>query len=164
MKQYKKQGDRLIGFDKDAPTSWITLGYLVFFSSLMIMGIITKAEAAVEVPEVQIIEEIPKIVLIITTEEYNKEQERQQHLADLRTCESQNNDYIFGDSGKSVGPYQWQKATLEAKLGRPVTYDEWVSLATDYEFIHGLTYTTYYEDGEWWRWYNCSIKLGYEKN
>lgn len=166
--KYKK---KLIGLDNRYNTSWVAL--LVLASSAFITGtvfttlhlenqMVYVAEAKEEVkPE-------PQVVQIITTTEWNKIQEketwRQEHLAKLRKCESFGDDGIIGDNGASVGPYQWQKATLEDKIGRKVTNKEWLLMVTDYEFIHELTYKTYFEDGEWWRWYNCSVKLGYTPN
>lgn len=103
--------------------------------------------------------EAPKVVQIITTQEYEKEQHRQSVLAQLRHCESGNNDFAVGDGGASIGSYQWQKETLEHKLGRKMTYDEYYAYVTDYERIHALTYKTYFEDGETWRWKNCTLKI-----
>ena len=172
MKQIKKKTTKkLIGLDNRYNTNWnalLILAAISFLSGTTFYALsqeseyIYYAEASESSPGRQ---NQAKIVQIITNTEYeaiqSKEAQKQAHLAKLRTCESQNDDGAIGDAGKSVGPYQWQKATLEDKLGRKVTNKEWLELATDYEFIHELTYKTYFEDGEWWRWYNCSVKLGY---
>lgn len=160
MKQYKK-----IGLDNRYNTSWKTLGALVFMSAITSLTIQTEPIQYIAIATAEE-KEVPREVQIITTTEWEKmqakEKFRQEHLAKLRYCESSNDDGAIGDAGESLGPYQWQKPTLEDKLGRKVTNKEWILLATDYEFIHELTYKTYFEDGEWWRWYNCSIKLGYQ--
>lgn len=169
----KKTTKKLIGLDKRYNTNWYTLIGLAAISFLSGTSFFALSQESHYFYEAEASESIPSRqnqaveVQIITTTEYqaikDKEDYRQAHLAKLRRCESFGDDGIIGDSGESVGPYQWQKATLEDKLGRKVTNKEWLMLATDYEFIHDLTYKTYFEDGEWWRWYNCSVELGYNK-
>lgn len=160
----KKQ--QYIYYSNQAPTSKFTLLGLVFFAGILGLELFLAAsevDAHTEVPQIQTETSQKQAVevQIITTTEYQALQQKHVHLANLRTCESENYDYAVGDGGKSIGPFQWQKPTLEDKLGYQVTYQEYYDLVTDYEFIYDLTYKTYYEDGEWWRWYNCSVKLGY---
>lgn len=173
MKQIKKRTTKkLIGLDNRYNTSWNTLMFLVGMAfitgtSIYALSLESQQMYIAEASETTQNEpKQPRIVQIMSSKEYDaieaKESRRQAHLAKLRQCESFGDDGIIGDQGASVGPYQWQKATLEDKLGRKVTNKEWLLLATDYEFIHDLTYKTYFEDGEWWRWYNCSVKLGYK--
>ena len=167
MKQ--KTIKKRINLDYRYKTNWNILIILMIIPSLSIFYYLNNNITYTYQAEASVEKDIKKgmEVMIITTSEYEKEKSKedfkQAHLAKLRQCESKGDDGIIGDAGKSVGPYQWQKATLEEKLGRKVTNKEWLQLATDYEFIHKLTYKTYFEDGEWWRWYNCSIKLGYKK-
>lgn len=156
--------NKLISFNNQAPTAWNTLIVLVAGFAILLTYTYTFAketeyvlEQATE--EQETAAEAPKTVQIVTTTEYEAEQRRQAFLDDLRHCESTNYDHAIGDGGASVGPYQWQKETLEDKLGRSLSYDEYYAIATDYERIHDLTYKTYFEDGEAWRWYNCTIKL-----
>lgn len=166
-KKYKK---KLIGRDDRYNTNWnalIALSFIAFIvgtvsytssqEKMLVVNVATKVEAKVE--------RTFREVRIITTQEYEKQQAfenwRQDHLAKLRQCESFGDDGIIGDAGESVGPYQWQKPTLEDKLGRKITNKEWLMLATDYEFIHELTYEVYFEQGEWWRWLNCSNRFNY---
>lgn len=168
--KYKKKA---IGLDNRYNTNWKALGALAFaaFITGLTQYALAYEESILKSELVYIQEEKvtkkpePRIVKIITTQEWEaqqaEEQWKQNHLAKLRKCESGGDDGIIGDAGESVGPYQWQKTTLEDKIGRKVTNKEWLMMVTDYEFIHELTYKTYFEDGEWWRWYNCSVALGY---
>lgn len=158
--------NQYIFYSNKVKTSKYSLALLVIFANIVTMELFlvaSEVNSYEEIPQIQAesSQKRARIVQIITTEEYEAEQQKHAHLANLRTCESQNNDFAVGDGGKSIGPFQWQKPTLEDKLGRAVSYDEYYALVTDYEFIYDLTYKTYYEDGEWWRWYNCSVKLGY---
>ena len=154
--------NKLISYDNDAPTAYQTLIVLAAFAFIVGTYVFTYAKEIEYVLEQEGIAEetrIPKEVKIITTSEFEKEEARQEFLADLRECESQGNDHAVGDGGDSIGAYQWQKPTLEAKLGRAVTYDEYYSIVTDYDRIHELTYDTYFKDGESWRWKNCTLKI-----
>lgn len=171
MKHIKQHADKLIGYDPEAPTAWITLLGLVVITMLFVgetfvdykLDVIEyelsaqEARAATLEKEAEAAREAYKIEL----EAERKEQVRQGILAELRDCESEGYDYAIGDGGDSVGPYQWQKPTLEHKLGRLLTYDEYYAIATDYDTIHELTYKTYFEDGETWRWKRCTQLIGY---
>ena len=160
---------KLIGRDDRYSTNWhalIALAAMAIIAGTVSYTIsqekmLTEQFASLETK----ITKEPREVRIITTQEFEsqqvKENWRQEHLAKLRQCESFGDDGIIGDQGDSVGPYQWQKPTLEDKLGRKITNKEWLLMATDYEFIHELTYQTYFEDGEWWRWKNCSARFNY---
>jgi len=170
--KYKKQiADKAIGYDKDAPTAWFTLFILIVLVTLFIGETFisfkieqlqheisaTKARAATLEEET----EAAKQAKIIEIETVQEERRRQLFLSELRHCESEGDDFAVGDGGDSVGPYQWQKETLEDKLGRKVSREEYISIVTDIDTIHDLTYKTYFEDGEWWRWENCSYKLNH---
>lgn len=162
----KKQ--QYIYYSNEVKTSKYSLILLVILSYILGLELFlatSEVDAHIEAPQIQAETSQKQVVevQIITTSDYEALKKKELHLANLRTCESGNNDFAVGDAGKSVGPYQWQKATLEDKLGYTVTYQEYYDLVTNYKFIYDLTYKTYYEDGEWWRWYNCSIKLGYKK-
>lgn len=162
-----KHNNKFISFNNQAPTAWNTLIVLIAGFAILLTYTYTYAKENEYVLESQtkpaetaeIKREAPKTVQIITTTEYEAEKTKQAFLADLRECESTNYDHAIGDSGDSVGSYQWQKPTLEDKLGRKLTYNEYYDIATNYEEIHALTYKTYFEDGERWRWYNCTIKI-----
>ena len=159
-----KHNNKFISFNNQAPTAWNTLIVLIAGFAILLTYTYTYAKEteyvlesqteAVEAPKTA-----PREVKIITTTEYEAEQTKQAFLADLRQCESEGNDHAIGDGGASVGSYQWQKTTLEDKLGRVLTYNEYYAIVTDYPVIHELTYKTYFEDGERWRWYNCTIKI-----
>ena len=153
---------KLISFNNEAPTAYQTLIVLTAFAFIVGTYVFMYAKETEYVLEQKGIAEEPRIqkeVKIITTSEFEKEETRQTFLADLRECESQGNNHAVGDGGDSIGSYQWQKATLEDKLGRALTYDEYYSIVTDYDRIHDLTYDTYFEDGESWRWKNCTLKI-----
>lgn len=156
--------NKLISYNNNAPTAWNTLIVLVAGFAILLTYTYTYAKEIEYVLETHAVQETAKkeegrIVQIITTSEFKAEETKQAFLAELRTCESTNYDHAIGDSGASVGPYQWQKPTLEDKIGRSLTYNEYYEIATDYETIHDLTYKTYFEDGERWRWTNCTIKI-----
>lgn len=158
----KPNTKKFISFNNQAPTAYQTLIVLAAFAFIVGTYVFTYAKEIEYVLEQEAKTEEPRIrkeVQIVTTSEFEKEENRQAFLADLRQCESQGNDHIVGDGGDSVGVYQWQKPTLEEKLGRALTYDEYYSIVTDYDRIHDLTYKTYFEDGESWRWKNCTLKI-----
>ncbi len=152
--------NKFIEYNNQAPTAWNTLIVLIAGFAILLTYTYTYAKETEYVLEQKPIQQKEaRVVQIITTSEYEKEKEKQAFLADLRECESSNYDHAIGDGGDSVGSYQWQKPTLEDKLGRSLTYNEYYEIVTDYERIHDLTYKTYFEDGERWRWYNCTIKI-----
>lgn len=155
--------NKLISYDRNAPTSWLTLLALIAGFTIFINHA-TANEYVLESNEVQeTTEEVKeaKEVQIITTSEHALQQQKRAILADLRACESEGNNYAIGDGGASVGPFQWQKATFEDKIGRQVTYEYYYDYVTDYERIYKLTEEVYFDQGEWWRWENCSYKIGY---
>ena len=158
-----KQNNKFIGFNNEAPTSWLTLIVLVVGFTIFINNAIasehdvqttTVQEGTEEKQEKQ-----PKEVRIITTTEYVLQQQKAAILDDLRQCESNYDDYAVGDAGASIGPFQWQKATFEDKIGRKVTYEYYYDYVTDYDRIVVLTEKTYFDDGETWRWTNCTNKI-----
>lgn len=156
--------NKYVSYNNKVPTAYQTLIVLAGFSFIVGTYIFTYAKETEYVLEQKAFAETARIepakeVKIITTSEFEKEEARQEFLADLRQCESRGDDYAIGDGGNSLGAYQWQKATLEDKLGRTLTYDEYYSYVTDYDRIHALTYKTYFKDGESWRWKNCTLKI-----
>lgn len=175
MKHKKQYADKLIGYDPEAPTAWITLLALVAITIVFVgetfvdykLDVIEyelsaqEARAATLEKEAEAAREEARKAYEAELEAQRKEQRRQGILAELRNCESDGYDHAIGDGGDSVGPYQWQKPTLEHKLGRSLTYDEYYAIATDYDTIHELTYKTYFEDGETWRWKRCTKIIGY---
>jgi len=154
---------QFIFYDNTAPTAWLTLLLLAIGSVLLINHLQAEINAyELESQTVQETKEERKPeteVRIVTTQEVEREEAKQAFLADLRHCESSGYDNAIGDGGASIGPYQWQKPTLEDKLGTTMSYNEYYAIVTNYDRIHKLTYETYFEDGEWWRWYNCTNHL-----
>lgn len=148
----RKYAKKCIQYNNKVKTSRYTLTLLVI-TSLLLINHIAHA-ATFETPEIH-----DYSVSRALLEEKAEERRQESFLAELRVCESSFNDYAVGDNGESLGPYQWQKPTLEDKLGREVTDQEYRDIVTDYETIHELTKKTYFEDGEYWRWLNCHNKI-----
>lgn len=162
----KESADYFIKYDNTAPTSWITLLALIIvfavtFTNQFVEWYIEDANQAIAEMHLATVVEAAEIIPEPVVN--SKEVDRQLFLKELRFCESTNNDFKAGDSGKSVGPYQWQKPTLEDKLGKKVSYDEYYSIVTNYELIHKITYYTYFVEGESWRWKNCTNKINKQK-
>jgi len=161
--KHSHSGRKLVGYDKSAPTAWISLLVLVVLtitvvdSSLNILLDLDTKAAAAEVAAAAQLEQIA--VEKEQAEAKRRELERQWFLAELRKCESTMDDFKVGDGGASIGAYQWQKPTLEDILGRKMSYAEYYAIATDYEKIHPITYHTYFERKETWRWLNCRNKI-----
>ena len=80
-------------------------------------------------------------------------------LAALMQCESSGLSTAVGDSGDSIGYYQWQKPSLEEVMGQKLTYDQYYAIATNFEEIHYWTRHAYFELGQTWRWVNCHTKI-----
>lgn len=164
--KHKTSADYFIKYDNNAPTAWLTLLLLVVVvgvtftnrlvddfiedSNIRIVEIAQAAEMNQEYIDAKM-----KIALV--------EENKQEFLGELRSCESSGNDFARGDSGASLGIYQWQKESLEDYLGRRITYDEYYSIATDFDKIHPITYDTYFVKGESWRWKNCTNKIMKQK-
>lgn len=167
MKHKKRLADQAIGYQKNAPTSFKTLTALVVFSALLIFNLAqaqnnveSQATGFTQVAEASEKDEEADIRTGIEQSVAQTEKARRSSiLAKLRLCESTNDDFAEGDGGDSIGPYQWQKPTLEDKLGRTLSYDEYYSIVTDYETIHEITEKTYFDDGESWRWKICTRKI-----
>jgi hypothetical protein len=155
--------NKLISYDKNAPTSWLTLILLVAGFTIFINQAIAsehELEATTKIEETRSEEKQEgRTAQIITTTEYALQQQKAAILADLRACESEGNDYAIGDGGASVGPFQWQKSTFEDKIGRKVTYEYYYDYVTDYERIYKLTEEVYFDQGETHRWFNCTNKI-----
>ena len=163
-----KNNNRFISFNNNAPTAWNTL--IVLIAAMAIFATYTYVCAQEikyvatqsEVEEARSEEkEARKEVQIITTAEFAVQEEKRAILAELRECESNGYNLASGDNGASNGPFQWQKPTFEDKIGREVSYSYYYEYVTDYERIYKLTEETFFDDGEWWRWENCSYKIGY---
>ena len=174
MKQYQKQQSKhLIKYNNQAPTAWETLIYLIGFAAIVTIYLFTSIKEhemliLAEIAEASTSQEVqnqpvPREVRIVTTTQYEAEKTRQDWLDKLEICESEQNLYAIGDSGASVGPFQWQKPTFEEKIGKSVTYNEYYNFVTNYDKIRALTYEVFFEQDEWWRWENCSYKIGYKK-
>tara|TARA_R110000851_G_scaffold82401_1_gene180638 strand:+ start:605 stop:1090 length:486 start_codon:yes stop_codon:yes gene_type:complete len=157
--------NKLVSFDKEAPTAWLTLIIMVAGFGIFINNALAndhELEQTTSQEETRIEEKQEgRPARIITTTEYDAQQAKAAILADLRHCESSNYDYAVGDGGASIGPFQWQKATFEDKIGHKVTYEYYYDYVTDYERIYKLTKEVFFEQDEWWRWENCSYKIGY---
>jgi hypothetical protein len=155
--------NKSISFDNEAPTAWLTLIIMVVAFTVFINNALAFEH---ELEQTTIEEEARseekqegRPARIITTTEHALEQQKAAILDDLRACESQYNDSAVGDSGASIGPFQWQKATFEDKIGHKVTFDYYYDYVTDYERIVVLTEEVYFEQGETWRWKNCTNKI-----
>jgi len=155
--------NKLISFDNEAPTAWLTLIIMVVAFGIFINHAIANEHVlettTIETAKRNEQKEEGRPVQIITTTEYALQQEKKAILADLRACESQCNDYAIGDGGASVGPFQWQQATFEDKIGRKVTYEYYYDYVTDYDRIYKLTEEVYFDQGETHRWFNCTNKI-----
>jgi hypothetical protein len=173
MKQYqKKQSSDLIKFNNQVQTSWITLFWLLlgtFFLGLYLATVavdnfilINNVEAAQIHPETSQNQVVGREIQIITTSEYNAEKARKQVILDLMQCESSGKTHAVGDNGDSIGYFQWQKPTFDEKIGYETTYQFYYDYVTDYDKISKLTYEVFFDQGEWWRWENCSYKIGYK--
>lgn len=153
MKQKTTHAKKLIGYDNNAPTARFTLLFLgvalVAFLHLVYVPTIDIAEAHVEDPAAQ------EARLL----ELKREAHRQAYLAELRFCESSNDNDAVGDGGASNGPYQVQETTLEDWLGKKVSTAEYYSIVTDLDAIHPIVYEAYFEKGESWRWKICTKKI-----
>lgn len=163
-----KNNNKFISFDNKAPTAWNALIVLIAGFAIFLIYSFTYAEeikyvaTQSEVEEARIEEkEEGEEIQIITTAEFAVQEEKREILAELRECESNGYNRASGDGGASNGPFQWQKPTFEDKIGRKVSYSYYYEYVTDYERIYKLTEETFFDDGEWWRWTNCSYKIGY---
>lgn len=155
--------NKLISFNNEAPTAWLTLIIMVVAFLIFINNALANEH---ELEQTTIKEETRseeekegRPARIITTTEYALQQQKASILDDLRQCESQYNDYAIGDGGASIGPFQWQKPTFEDKIGRKVTYEYYYDYVTDYERIYKLTEEVYFDQGETYRWTNCTNKI-----
>lgn len=173
MKQYqKKQSKNLIKYNNNVQTSWITLMWLVIGFTMLMLHVATVAvdnfilineiEAAYIQPETSQNQDLGHPIQIITTTEHNAKMARKQVILDLMECESDGKTHAVGDNGDSIGYFQWQKPTFDEKIGYKTTYQFYYNYVTDYDKISKLTYEVFFEQDEWWRWYNCSYKIGYK--
>lgn len=160
--------NKFIAYDNSAPTAWNTIMVLIGAAAILLTFTYTYAKETEYVLATHQIQEREteerKVVQIITETEWRLEQEKAAILADIRHCESRGNNHAIGDGGASVGPFQWQKATFEDKIGKSVTYEYYYDYVTDYDRIYKLTEEVYFDQGETWRWFNCTnnIKDKYE--
>ena len=158
--------NKFIAYDNAAPTAWNTIIVLAGAVAILLTFTYTYAKETEYVLATHQIQEGTtderqegQVVQIITTEEWEIEQQRAAILADLRHCESRGNNHAIGDGGASVGPFQWQKATFEDKIGKLVTYEYYYDYVTDYDRIYKLTEEVYFDQGETWRWFNCTNNI-----
>lgn len=167
---YMKQ-NKFIEYNNNAPTAWNTIIVLIGLAAILLTFTYTYAKETEYVLATHKIQEGTsaerkegKVVQIVTETEWRLEQEKKAILANIRHCESRGNNHAIGDGGASVGPFQWQKATFEDKIGKLVTYEYYYDYVTDYDRIYKLTEEVYFEQGETYRWYNCTnnIKHKYE--
>lgn len=164
--------NKFIAYNNSAPTAWNTIMVLIGAAAILLTFTYTFAKETEYVLATNKIQEATadqrkeerQVVQIITTTEWELEQQKAAILAEIRHCESRGNNHAIGDDGASVGPFQWQKATFEDKIGKLVTYEYYYDYVTDYDRIYKLTEEVYFEQGETWRWTNCTnnIKDKYE--
>lgn len=153
-----------IEFNRKAPTSWNTLIVLVGFAFILVIYLYTciKEQEYIEkayAEEISQEEAQPKVILIETVQENNKRKEKEVFLDKLYMCESEGIATVWGDSGKSLGWYQWQKESLEDVMGQELTDEEYYAIATDFEQSRKWAKHAYFELGQWWRWVNCTNKI-----
>lgn len=132
-------------------TSWYALSFVILVTLMF------TSYAAGSINSIDY--EIPTQDISKLIELRKREQQRNEFLDKLRWCESRNKDRAVGDGGASIGPFQFQKPTLEDYLGYKVSYQEYYSIVTDIEKIRPITYDIYFNKGETWRWKICRDKI-----
>jgi hypothetical protein len=162
--KHNKNSRKLIQFNNKVQTSWNTLIVLVGFAFIVAIYLYTcvleqeyidmHTEVAYAAEEVE-----PKVIQIITTTEYNKEQNKEVILDKLYKCESMGHATIVGDGGDSLGWYQWQKESLEEVMQQELTDAEYHAIATSFEQSRKWAEYAYFELGQTWRWKTCTYKI-----
>jgi hypothetical protein len=158
-------------YNQKIKTSWYTLAHLTVFTFIVGVYLVTSILNDTQIVHTQIVEasepiEIakPKVVQIITDTEYKKQQEPEIFLDKLYICESRGEQYAVGDGGDSLGWYQWQYESLQDVMGQKITVEEYHRIAYNFEESRRWAKKAIFEDGQWWRWFNCTNKINNEKN
>lgn len=96
---------------------------------------------------------------VVTYTENSEYEEQEAILAKLRDCESTDGTHMVGDSGDSLGWYQWQKESLEEVMGEDLTQAQYESIALNFEESHYWTRYAYFDLDQTWRWKICTAKI-----